>query len=350
MIHVVEIMRNLEIRTRQQPVCPVCGSLGRALYEGLVDTLFNAPGEWRVRQCDARDCGTLWLDPMPLPDELHKAYSNYYTHEDVEPPKDWIAKLVQSARDGYRSRRFKYEPKKVSIGGKWLGFLVAVNPVIRDYLNYPFVFFQGLSQKGRLLEVGCGNGDGLVLLSEWGWEAEGIDFDPKAVSNARGKGLHAYEGDLFSRKYASGSFDAVFSNHVIEHVPDPKSTLGEIFRILAPGGRCILVTPNANSLMHMLFRSDWRGLEPPRHLHVFTRGALEKLAESAGFQRVKVISLTRGAAWMYWASRAIREGRGVQWEYSFHKKMLGIFLHLAVSLYCAVKRDGGEELVLIGER
>lgn len=342
-------MENNEIKTCPCPVCLACGSPGKPLYRGLTDPLFNAPGVWDMRKCDNQDCGTLWLDPMPLLDEIHKAYLSYYTHKDVAPHKGLTSKALHLARNGYHSRRFGYQSDQVSIGAKFLGVLIGFVPAIGDYLDYPFKFFQGLP-KGRLLELGCGNGDTLKLLSEWGWEVEGIDFDPKAVANARGKGVPAYEGDLFSRNYSSMSFDAIFSNHVIEHVPDPAAVLVESYRILKPGGRCIVVTPNANSILHGHFRSDWRGMEPPRHLHLFTTGSLARLAQDAGFREFKVMSLTRGIAWMYWASKAIQRGQGVYWNYSPNKKLIGELLHLAAYMYDFVKHDCGEELVLIGER
>lgn len=343
-------MQNNKIQTRPSPDCPVCKSRGSPLYLGLVDPVFNAPGAWDMRKCDNSHCGTLWLNPMPLPDEIHKAYLNYYTHKDVAPHKGLTSKALHLARNGYRSRRFAYQPEPVSMGAKFLGALISLVPAIGDYLDYPFKFFQGLPNKGRLLEVGCGNGDTLKLLSEWGWDVEGMDFDPQAVSNARGKGVPAYEGDLFSRNYSPVSFDAIFSNHVIEHVLDPAAMLVESYRILKPGGRCIVVTPNADSILHAHFRSDWRGLEPPRHLHLFTTDSLARLAQDAGFRELKVMSLTRGTAWMYWASKAIQKGQGAQWNYSLAKKLVGELLHLTAYTYHFAKPGRGEELVLVGKR
>lgn len=111
-----------------------------------------------------------------------------------------------------------------------------------------------------------------------------------------------------------------------------------------------MVTPNANSILHEHFRSDWRGMEPPRHLHLFTSGSLVRLAQEAGFREFKVMSLTRGTAWMYWASKAIQKGQGVHLNYSSNKKLIGELLHLAAYMHHFVKPDCGEELVLIGER
>jgi hypothetical protein len=50
----------------------------------------------------------------------------------------------------------------------------------------------------------------------------------------------------------------------------------------------VLFTPNAASLSHQLFKQDWRGLEPPRHLHVFSTQSLPLVLKRAGFREVTV--------------------------------------------------------------
>jgi hypothetical protein len=71
------------------PNCYLCGTGGEPLYEGLKDRLFNAPGEWNLKRCPNPECGLLWLDPMPLEEDIGMAYETYFTHaapEDMPPP------------------------------------------------------------------------------------------------------------------------------------------------------------------------------------------------------------------------------------------------------------------------
>src|SRR5690606_4600196 len=87
-------------------------------------------------------------------------------------------------------------------------------------------------------------------------------------------------------------------SHVLEHVYDPSGLLSECYRLLKPGGHLRVVVPNPKSWGHKLFGSRWRGLEPPRHLHLFTPEALRMLSERAGFE-TRIASLAQGATYFY---------------------------------------------------
>ena len=124
----------------------------------------------------------------------------------------------------------------------------------------------------------------------------GVEFDKVSVDLARRLGLEAHLGSIEDVAYPSGTFDAVVASHLIEHLPDPEGFLQECRRVLKQGGRLVLTTPNASSLGHRLFAADWRGLEPPRHLHVFGPKALMTLASNAGFKDVQVTTTARSGS------------------------------------------------------
>ena len=67
-----------EIRSEPAPICYVCGSEGKVLFDGVTDRLYDTPGVWRLRRCG--DCGLVWLDPRPRAAELGRLYRTYYTH------------------------------------------------------------------------------------------------------------------------------------------------------------------------------------------------------------------------------------------------------------------------------
>ena len=327
------------------PNCPLCGTTGKILYRNLEDVLFDVSGKWNIRRCE--NCGLLWIDPMPLPEEIHKAYRKYPTHWDDEESQGVISKLYRKAQSGYRAIRFDFRPTDSCLFDRLLGFIAGSIPPVREQMDFPFEFFSEI-EKGRLLELGCGRGDTLRWLQQWGWVIEGVDFDQAAVANAKAKGLPVRQGDLFSYEYPEGSFDVVFSSHVIEHVPDPISVVAECYRILAPGGCCIAVTPNAESFGHGWFNSDWRGLEPPRHLHIFTLQSLTKLAGSAGFSDFRLYTSTRLASSIYLASIMIRKYGKVFLKASSEIKLRSIFFHFAAYFLHRSNGKNGEELIFIG--
>jgi SAM-dependent methyltransferase len=98
---------------------------------------------------------------------------------------------------------------------------------------------------GRLLDVGTGIGRLLTLAREAGWQATGVDVDPAVVACARARGLDVRLGALTALGLPAASFDLVTLWNVLDFVPDPLTILRESRRLLAPGGRLFVRTPNA---------------------------------------------------------------------------------------------------------
>ncbi|HLD06762.1 MAG TPA: class I SAM-dependent methyltransferase [Candidatus Nanoarchaeia archaeon] len=102
---------------------------------------------------------------------------------------------------------------------------------------------------GRLLDIGCSDGSLSRHFLGKGYNVEGVDISGKAVRLARQKGIRARKADFTRRlPYPAGAFDAVFCGEVIEHILHPDVLLHEINRVLRPGGRLFLTTPNISSL------------------------------------------------------------------------------------------------------
>ena len=108
-------------------------------------------------------------------------------------------------------------------------------------------------QPQRLLDVGCGDGSRL-----FGYLGEripskfcGVEGSPALAEQARQRGMEVTSFDLNSRwPYETGSFDAVHSSQVIEHVHNTRLFLEELFRVLAPNGTAILTSENMTSLLN----------------------------------------------------------------------------------------------------
>jgi 2-polyprenyl-3-methyl-5-hydroxy-6-metoxy-1,4-benzoquinol methylase len=347
-----------QIRSVAAPSCVFCGRQGREVYAGLADRLFSAPGQWNLKRCPNPECGELWLDPMPIPEDIGRAYETYYTHssDSANTESTKLAhRIVRIIRRGYLARKYAYD--EVNSGSlrktfsRCLGLLAYLNPFRRAWLDFSMMYLTRL-EGGRLLEVGCGSGGMLKGLADLGWEVAGVDFDPVAVAACRSKGLRVELGTLEDQLYPRNSFDALVMSHVIEHVHDPVALLSECRRILAPGGKLSLTTPHLDALGHRLFRSSWFCLDPPRHLHLFSVKSLRAALREAGFTRVRIFTTMRDASEAFIASRSIQRTGRFQMG-SAHKTteaMFGILLQLIEWSLLKVGFVVGEELSAIAQK
>ncbi|CAM5793360.1 Methyltransferase type 11 domain-containing protein OS=Rhizobacter sp. Root404 OX=1736528 GN=ASC76_02100 PE=4 SV=1 [Rhizobacter fulvus] len=162
---------------------------------------------------------------------------------------------------------------------------------------------------GALLDVGCGSGDFAAHMRRLGWRCQGTEFDPDAARHAREThGIEVELGDISQIRYEDERFDAITARHVIEHVREPADFLAECWRILKPGGRLVLLTPNADSLGHRHFGPRWRGLEQPRHLYLFNPMSMQALFERQSIAGADVFSSAQGASYTLNASAKTAQG------------------------------------------
>lgn len=293
------------LRTLHRPACPVCGGTGRVRYDDLEDRLFGAPGRWRLRCCEARGCATAWLDPAPHPDDLWLAYREYYTHA-ADTGKEARA-LRSTAQQAWAAWTLGYPPPPRR-SARWQAYALLLQPARIDRassarLHLPYV------AGGHLLDVGCGAGNQLRLMRAFGWEVSGLEPDAQAVAAAQAAGLDVHHGDLLSVRWPDAHFDAVTMVHVIEHLVDPQRHLLECRRILKPGGRLVVITPNVQALGHRWFARDWRGLEPPRHLQVYSPASLRRTLHDAGLEVERLRTRARGSARLLRISAQLRQAR-----------------------------------------
>jgi SAM-dependent methyltransferase len=142
----------------------------------------------RVVRCD--DCGLLFLNPQPSDDELSRIYgAGYFFGSDTEQGFRAVSEIKQATARLYLSE-------------------------IRRY--------QG-SKNGRLLEIGCGDGDFLFSAEAEGWHVTGIEYSAAACEKARHrlKNGEVLCGELPSAKLPAEQFDLCVISDVIEHVRSP---------------------------------------------------------------------------------------------------------------------------------
>lgn len=167
----------------------------------------------------------------------------------------------------------------------------------------------------RLLDLGCGPGTFLGRLNRSAAYALGLDLAPAQIDYA----VHRYGAPGREFRVADvrslaleGSFDAVVSIEVIEHLPpgETRPFLDAIRRLLHPGGVVILTTPNYRSLWPLL---EWAvSVKGPvdyrrQHLNPFTPRRLRAALLAAGFEDVEIATFYVLAPFLAGLSRRLAE-------------------------------------------
>jgi SAM-dependent methyltransferase len=152
--------------------------------------------------------------------------------------------------------------------------------VLREVQSRFVSLFQGFAP---VLDVGCGRGVFLELMSAAGIETIGVDHAHESLEYCRNKGFSVFSGEApdFLATHR-GCFGGIFCSHVIEHMgyEDALNFLKLCHKALRPGGRILLVTPNPEdiSIMNEIFWLD------PTHVRPYPRKLLESMLETAGFK------------------------------------------------------------------
>lgn len=337
------VQTNEGISVQEAKTCLLCGKEGVIIYKGLRDRLLKAPGIWSLMRCP--NCDLVWVNPRPISSEI-KLYEEYYTHQIDRPQKKRFEALRKAIKAKILKREFGYCGD--AQGGALSQVLSLISP-LREIVGANVMYIKA-NEKGRLLDVGCGNGRFLAQMRQFGWQVKGVEPDHKAAKLAREYyELEVFEGTLEKASFPDESFDVITMNHVIEHVMDPMQTLVECKRILKAEGKLVVVTSNIQSLGRHLFGKNWRGWEIPRHLFLFSSQSLKALCERAGFKVQRLWTSSKIAPFMWTESLLIHRNKRLLNSY----KRLGVWLKLSGLAFwmieyaiCRWGAPQGEEIVL----
>ncbi|MGH8924960.1 MAG: class I SAM-dependent methyltransferase [Acidimicrobiia bacterium] len=168
----------------------------------------------------------------------------------------------------------EYDSRRYALINRW-------NPrnleIIRDWVKP--------KPGDRVLDVGCGRGHVVGALRSLGVMAEGIDLNPNAAEVATVP--HVKTMSATSLEHDEGYFDAVVSFHAVEHIPDVDAAIGEMARVVRPGGKVLLIYPAepvrglyAIPTAVIIHRNPFKARQV--HLHKLNPDRVEELLRSAG--------------------------------------------------------------------
>ena len=142
---------------------------------------------------------------------------------------------------------------------------------------------------GRLLDLGCADGWMAERARRLGYEVVGVDVAERPGARSRVDRFVLADLDRGLPEAAGEGFDVVLAADVLEHVRDPGALLGQIERVLAPGGSVLASVPNFAHWYPRLrvlsgrFDYDRRGILDEGHVRFFTRRSFEKLVRDHGY-------------------------------------------------------------------
>lgn len=134
----------------------------------------------------------------------------------------------------------------------------------------------GAKKKGKLLDIGCGDGTFLLAAKANGWEVFGTEINP---NHARSVCLEVYT-DL--KSFSGDCFNCITLWHVLEHMIDPNETLANVKQCLAKEGKVLIAVPNAKGWQARIFGTNWLHRDIPRHLYHFGPRQLQALLQKHG--------------------------------------------------------------------
>lgn len=251
--------------------CPICGRrLRRSGHRR--DDRYGEPGRFPLLLCP--DCGHASLGGAAPGLDPARLYGERYPRRDMAPGA-WQAVRRRGGLAGWlageRGAAWAWVPADVAV-----------------------------------LDIGAGSGEALAWHRGRGCRVAGLDPDPAAARIACEHALEVRAGAFRDGLWPTGSFDAVTMDQVIEHLPDPLSALRAAARLLRPGGRLVISTPNGAAALRRILGRRWQHWHAPYHLHIFSPRSLALAVRQAGLVPVARTWTTSGA-WPFYQVRHLLE-------------------------------------------
>ncbi|MBI4245377.1 MAG: class I SAM-dependent methyltransferase [Planctomycetes bacterium] len=145
----------------------------------------------------------------------------------------------------------------------------------------------GGSKEVKILEIGPGNGQLLLILKETGYEKlYAADFTDTASSILQNCNIQFHASNIEDNFPYEEKFDVIIMNNVIEHLLNPARVLINCCKHLNKKGKVILITPNSNDFGLSIFKKYWAGFHSPRHIYIFNQNNMTQLARKLGFTKI----------------------------------------------------------------
>ncbi len=235
------------------PICPICET--NLSKDAFTEVYFSSFNNQKYRKYECPNCKVHWWEPLKIMPEFYESeiFENYISF---------------------------HEGLRTEMGENHKAF---------------FEKFSG-KFKGKLLDIGCGDGIFLRVAQKQGFEIYGIDFDSKSVKIARKilkvDTIYAMNfGDFYEYcKEKKLKFDVITFFDVLEHQDEPKEFLFMAKDLLNHEGYVAGSVPNRESFFEInIYQKIFHWVDnPPHHFLRFSEEALKNTLKLIGFSKVQV--------------------------------------------------------------
>ncbi len=213
-------------------------------------------------------------------------------------------------RDGFYENSGMHGENLPDIGA-WL------DETSRDDVRH-FEYLKPALDNSRLLDFGCGAGGFLLKAKSAAQVAHGIEMEGRLKSHFQGQGLTVFQNfDEIPGEFI-GKYDLITMFHVLEHIADPKASLTQLSKLLAPGGQLIIEVPSADDALLSLYRcksfSDFTYWGC--HLFLYTAKTLEMLFKQINLKisYIKQVQRYPLSNHFYWLTEG-KPGGHKKWQF-----------------------------------
>lgn len=240
-------------------ICPFCNSIGPKYWFTNTSKVDHLP--YKIYRCKA--CKSAFVAPLPTEEYLKKYYGSemnshggFLQDDDVEKHYKFILNNEEAYPNSIvDAKRIASFCKKFSSGYDFLD------------IGAGYGFFTNAAQSVGFnctaIEAGLNNCKVFKLMN--GFEPLNQMFDEKFTEENRNK------------------FDVVLLSQVLEHIPNPQSTIGSIRSVLKAGGICVIAVPRFGSLVSKIQGTKDMFITPPEHLNFFSLTGLNQAFKNNGF-------------------------------------------------------------------
>ena len=264
-------------------VCPNCGQDNFQVVAVGPDYENHCCGTQEFQLVQCKNCQTVYLNPRPTPDMLHRIYGveDYYSYDFAETANPIVVRA--------RERRDM---------GKIAQVLQTVGRPIQDL---------------QVVDIGAGDGALLDSFHRAGvplQQLTGVEIEQIAIDKYQSRGMRGILGQAETLDLPAESVDVFCMIQVIEHIANPKEVVKKLYSLLRPGGVFLIETPNFDAWDRRFFRrKTWGGYHFPRHWTLWSKPTMHQFLGDCGFE-IALMQTPPAAVLWAWSINHVLQDKG----------------------------------------